>query len=434
MSEAAGPKYQHVMRVLMEEIDDGVLGPGERLPTHQELVRRFDVSRATVQRALRELSVESYEVSAGWRLPGAARDAQRFAAWLTGSGQVPPANVRLFLSPLPGTPRTDGLPEHAEATRENIERALFHDLPSRDGDLLWIHWAGHGFLDDRRELLLPYSEATGAHTSHLNLESALRWWGSSHVEPGRFRHQVAIVDACRVQRRPGARLNFGQVDYGMGAVAPDRRQFLLYAARPGEAAQNEADRRSGLFTRMLLRRLADLSVGQSVHELTEVTRRVQADFAELRASGQAWQEPTFEIDRGWNGSPIFGDHWAAPASPASGAPPWDQEAWNQLATLARGRGLPPHVYDAYRWAFDVCGCAAPLVDSLPAGGLTEIVRDLDLRQGRPGMPLALPFVRHLAAHAEDREWGARLGAAGPAGGGGRGEPGVGTGAGPADGR
>ncbi|WP_328875969.1 caspase family protein [Streptomyces sp. NBC_00287] len=355
------------------------------------------------------VGVESYDVSSGWRLPGAALDAHHFARWLTGSGQVPPANVRLFLSPLPSTtvPCVDDFPEHLPATEANIKQALLHELPSCDGDLLWIYWAGHGFVDDHGDALLPYSNAAAPSISNLNLGSALRLWKSTSVAHGRFRHQVAVVDACRVDRRRTPKLHFEAHEYGKGAMTDERRQFVLYAAPPGGAARNEAGRQSGLFTRSLLHRLDGLSVGQGTHRLTAIAHGVQADFDELRqAKGGIWQTPTFEIHRGWNGSAIFGDAWTASAP--SGAPQLDQEAWNRLAALTKGRGLPPYAHDAYRWAFDVCECAAPLAGSPPMVGLTEIVRDLDARQGRPGIPLTLPFVRYLAAHAQDREWGARL--------------------------
>ncbi|MFJ7071228.1 hypothetical protein [Streptomyces sp. NPDC098781] len=355
------------------------------------------------------VGVESYdEVSSDWKLPGAAQDALNFTRWITGPGGVPSCNVRLFLSPLPETRLADqdGLPEHRPATEAGIRQALFRELPACDGDLLWIYWAGHGFVDHRGGLLLPCADATTENTSHLNLESTLRWWRSTSVNPSLFRHQVALVDACRVDHRLIPQLTFGNFDYGRGDLTGERRQFVLYAARPGEAAKNEADRQSGLFTRKLVHTLRDMSVGQSIRHLPDAARRLQAEFDRLRETGETWQTPTFEIHRGWNDSALFDDPWPAFAAEPP-APILDQAAWDDLEVLAQRRGLPPHVHDAYRWAFRVCGCAAP-ADSLPSGGLTEIVHDLDERQGRPGRALTLAFVRYLAAHSPDRDWGARL--------------------------
>lgn len=354
------------------------------------------------------VGVESYDVSPGWRLPGAAHDAHGFARWLTGTGQVPPDNLRLFLSPLAGTelPCPDGLPEYRPATEANIKRALLNDLPSRDGDLLWIYWAGHGFIDDSGSALLPYADAIGDNISNLNLGSALRRWRSSSVSNRRFGHQIALVDACQMDHRARG-LQFEESKYGKGATLQERRQFVLYAARPGEVAQNNAERQSGLFTSTLLDKLKDLNVRESVEHLTEIAHEIQADFEEFRRNGQSRQTPTVAIHRGWDDSAIFTDAWTA-SEPGNGAPRLDQEAWDQLAALAQEHRLPPCAHDAYRWAFEVCACPAPPSGGLPEGGLTEIVRDLDERQGQPDRPLTLPFIRYLAAHAQDREWGARL--------------------------
>ncbi|MGW7302479.1 VMAP-C domain-containing protein [Streptomyces sp. NPDC054829] len=355
------------------------------------------------------VGVESYDaLGRDWRLPGAAYDAHRFARWLTGCGHVPPANVRLLLSPLPGTalPDADGLPDARPATEANIKHALLTDLASRDGDVLWIYWAGHGFVNGIGDPLLPYADASGSSISNLNLGSALRHWRSDSVSRRRFRRQIALVDACRVDERQAARLRFEDTRFREGPRVGGREQYVLYAARPGEVARNQPGQRSGLFTQALLKRLEGLSVQRSIERLTEIAQGLQCDFETMRGNGLARQTPTFEIHRGWKDSAVFVEPASGEAE--DGAPRLDQPAWDGLAALAREHPLPACAHDAYRWAFDVCRCAAPLSDAVPEGGLTEIVRDLDDHQGRPGLPLALPFVRYLAAHAPDREWGARL--------------------------
>ncbi|MFE4176409.1 hypothetical protein ACFRR7_30885 [Streptomyces sp. NPDC056909] len=355
------------------------------------------------------VGIESYDVSHRWNLAGAARDAERFAGWLTGPAGVPAGNVRLLLSPLErtagdGTPTVRQLP-----TRENIERILFKELPALDGDLLWLYWAGHGYLDESHQMLLPYSDATKDFTSHLNLEEALRWWKSSRLPAGRFRRQIAIGDACRVDTRRAAKLAFGASAYGLGATVPERRQFTLYASHAGEVAQNLTDRGAGQFTDTLLRRLDGRTLDETVRGLVGIARSVQADFQLLRNRGLAWQEPQFVIERDWSGSAVLGDGWTDPGpGGGSGAPGLDQTAWKELGALLRGREVPPFACDAYLWAFEVTGCAPPARRSLPADGLAEIAHDLDNRQGRQrDMPLTLPFVRHLAARSTDPAW-ARL--------------------------
>jgi GntR family transcriptional regulator of arabinose operon len=49
------PKYRQVYDALSHQITGGRLGPGDRLPSEADLVRRFGASRITVGRALRDL-------------------------------------------------------------------------------------------------------------------------------------------------------------------------------------------------------------------------------------------------------------------------------------------------------------------------------------------------------------------------------------------
>ncbi|MFJ5774495.1 hypothetical protein [Streptomyces sp. NPDC093094] len=354
------------------------------------------------------VGVESYQVGPGWSLPGPARDAVRFADWLTGDAGVPQANVHLLLSPLEQGRVRPSLP----ATSENVHRALFEELPQRDGDLLWIYWAGHGYLDARLQQLLPCTDATPMYTRHLNLQSALQWWRSSNVTAGRFRRVVAVCDTCRIETRRAKGLRFGTFEPEAGEVVPERRQFVLYAARPGEAARNEAEREAGQFTDTLLRHLEGKSVDDGVRGLAGIARDVLTDFRIMQANGEAWQQPQFVLSEAWDGSALFGDSWtddsAEPAPGRARSAVLDQLAWTELGQLLSNRRLPPYSYDAYRWAFEVTGCAVPPSDALPSAHLLDIVRDLDSRQGRHhGLPLVLPFVRHLAARVpeKDADWG-----------------------------
>ncbi|MCP5368777.1 MAG: GntR family transcriptional regulator, partial [Hyphomicrobiales bacterium] len=50
------PQYQRIKRHIMRLIDGGGLGPGDRVPSENALVRELGVSRMTVNRALRELT------------------------------------------------------------------------------------------------------------------------------------------------------------------------------------------------------------------------------------------------------------------------------------------------------------------------------------------------------------------------------------------
>lgn len=51
----APPRYQQILDELAEEIRSGRVGPGDKLPSESALVKKYDTSRITVGRALREL-------------------------------------------------------------------------------------------------------------------------------------------------------------------------------------------------------------------------------------------------------------------------------------------------------------------------------------------------------------------------------------------
>ena len=61
VSTAAGvPLHRQLFMVLHDEIDRGVIAPGEALPTEQTLCDQFGVSRITVRRALADLADQGY--------------------------------------------------------------------------------------------------------------------------------------------------------------------------------------------------------------------------------------------------------------------------------------------------------------------------------------------------------------------------------------
>lgn len=49
------PKYEQIKRALLAELRAGTYPPGERIPTREELIRQFGVTRTTVNQALKEL-------------------------------------------------------------------------------------------------------------------------------------------------------------------------------------------------------------------------------------------------------------------------------------------------------------------------------------------------------------------------------------------
>ncbi|MGI8874304.1 MAG: GntR family transcriptional regulator, partial [Egibacteraceae bacterium] len=58
LSSAGVSKYHRVANALRKEIQEGVYGPGDQLPSEAQLVERFGVSQPTVRAAVRVLRAE----------------------------------------------------------------------------------------------------------------------------------------------------------------------------------------------------------------------------------------------------------------------------------------------------------------------------------------------------------------------------------------
>lgn len=63
----AGSLHEHVADQIRRAIDNGELGPGDRLPAEGELAARYEVSRHTVRRALADLTAEGLVTSSRGR-------------------------------------------------------------------------------------------------------------------------------------------------------------------------------------------------------------------------------------------------------------------------------------------------------------------------------------------------------------------------------
>ena len=59
-SESAEPLYRQLAGKLKKEMDDGTFSAGSKLPTENELVETYKVSRVTVRKALDSLTQQGY--------------------------------------------------------------------------------------------------------------------------------------------------------------------------------------------------------------------------------------------------------------------------------------------------------------------------------------------------------------------------------------
>jgi ABC-type glycerol-3-phosphate transport system substrate-binding protein len=82
------PIYYQLKLHFKRQMEDGELGPGDRLPTEMELCERFEISRAPVRQAMTELAREGYL----YRRPGQGT----FVAPLTTSRVAEQTTLRVF--------------------------------------------------------------------------------------------------------------------------------------------------------------------------------------------------------------------------------------------------------------------------------------------------------------------------------------------------
>jgi hypothetical protein len=126
------------------------------------------------------VGIDEYEDNKKWAsLKKAAAGARSFVKWLVDSKEVLPENITLFTSE--GNDQHDNFPDitQGKADRDSIEQWIIDnviDYPSSDGDLLYVFWNGHGFLNresqlDTRRLVL--ADATVGKPRNLNLTSLI---------------------------------------------------------------------------------------------------------------------------------------------------------------------------------------------------------------------------------------------------------------------
>lgn len=128
-------RYEAVKRHVLDSIEAGEYGAGDKLPSENELVRALNVSRMTVNRALRELTEAGHIVRragmgsfvAGRRMRGHAVDIISIREELAGRGENWSALVQCLEGRTPP-------PEIAQEFSEGSEVYLFHTLVLHSGD------------------------------------------------------------------------------------------------------------------------------------------------------------------------------------------------------------------------------------------------------------------------------------------------------------
>jgi GntR family transcriptional regulator len=134
----APAKYQQIADRLRDQIDSGVLQPGERLPSEPDLVRQFDASRNTVRLALALLTNQGLVVTRQGLGTFVTEPARPFTALLSRVPAQPP--VQSASTVLPEVSRTDA---EAETSRQIVEKSpasasVAEKLEIAPGDLVVV--------------------------------------------------------------------------------------------------------------------------------------------------------------------------------------------------------------------------------------------------------------------------------------------------------
>lgn len=217
----------------------------------EEAVEPWQVSAVLV-------GIEVYQDEGREPLPGAARDALRFAALLR-DRDVPAENITVLLHPIP-TFRAEAEKQAAElgvtvapATFEGIRNA-FLDLAGTRSRLLFTFWSGHGAMHpDTKKRYLFHSEATEHDARSISVDSLCTLMRQRQY--GSLRRQIFLVDAC------GWFLNHRErvpVDVGFASGSVPRHtmdQFVLFASREGQAAVNHPGYATTEFAQQVLKSL-----------------------------------------------------------------------------------------------------------------------------------------------------------------------------------
>lgn len=208
------------------------------------------------------IGVNQYQDPTFRPLQTAESDAQAIAQWLvnTKGGKWAPGNVQHV--------------EGAYATRELVE-SLVTQLCTRvaePGDLIFIYFAGHAFVDERSGagfLALPNTQyqnpATGIHVALLLQNTLLR---------SRAAHIVLILDcfqtgqAWNAQRTSpyDSRALLGPQLYAALQNTPDR--FIICSCRGNDFAPEQVQRNLGLFAYQLIVGLSGPMVDPAIGIIT----------------------------------------------------------------------------------------------------------------------------------------------------------------------
>jgi NTP-dependent ternary conflict system VMAP-like protein len=341
------------------------------------------------------VGLEEYEFGAG--RVGMAAQALAFAKWLRERG-VPKDNIVLLTSPL--LKDSDGFlnrPAHSAAVQNMLHRDVF----KLECDTFWLHWGGHGMVDEAGQRRLFLQDATTDDFRNINLDRLLALLQSRHARS--LGRQIVTVDAC--QKFPGQkapRLPDGiPVPPGHPPV-PGAEQEIIFASPLGRRAVHLSRLGGGLFSAALLDCLAEDTGPAWPPDVRALPRAVERRVKLLAPNDPGAAQPIQVVYGDQDGlrEPVN----IVPAPPSTTLL-YSSRA--ELSTLLAETGAvdPSTIVDTL-WRALRAVSPIPVSDAVD---LETVVDRLDRLPCRPRrLPPVLSFIEYLAARLSDpgplRSW------------------------------
>ncbi|HVB42459.1 MAG TPA: GntR family transcriptional regulator [Streptosporangiaceae bacterium] len=209
----AQAKYQEIADRLRDQIDNGTLQPGERLPSEPDLVRQFDASRNTVRLALALLTNQGLVVTRQGLGTFVNEPAKPFTALLSRVTMQPTAQSTSTI-----LPEVSNAQAEAETSRQVVEKSpasasVAEKLEIEPGDLVVVR-RRHGAIG-----AIPWMMMA----SYFPLDIAA---GTPLEQAG---------DIAEGSIKLLADLGYAQVGFvdEIGARMPNSREFAFFALTTG---------------------------------------------------------------------------------------------------------------------------------------------------------------------------------------------------------
>ena len=234
-------------------------------------------------------------------LNGPAKDVLNFCQWLR-DRNVPTENISVFVSPLDRNQEVveqiNNLTanEASVATKDIVNKALREGIRKKTASSFILFWSGHGWISPQGDRRLIFADATLDNLKNLNLSAELNAMQTDLYN--NLPQQLLIFDACANSQL----LNIIPPEDipAIGKHLPSQEQMVLFAANPGEYADNLGE---GRFTRELLNELQLSQYEDSwLPDMEAVIKNVQQKFIRLREKGETKQTPSYWMYKDWKGN------------------------------------------------------------------------------------------------------------------------------------